>query len=84
MNPEQAVTAVKMLKGKVMVPIHWGTFDLGLHSWYEPIERLVNAAERENTLIITPRIGELVDPDNYESVFWWRVIKNKGSSESGV
>ncbi len=84
LNPEQAVAATKMLKGKAMVPIHWGTFDLSLHSWYEPIERLVKAAEKEKTLIITPKIGELVDPNKYESMFWWRAIKSKGSSESGA
>jgi L-ascorbate metabolism protein UlaG (beta-lactamase superfamily) len=82
LNPEQAVVATKMLKGKAMVPIHWGTFNLGLHSWHEPIERLVKVAEKEKMLIITPKIGELVDPDNYESVFWWRAIKNKESSDS--
>ena len=72
LTPEQAVAAATMLKGTVMVPIHWGTFDLGLHSWYEPIERLITAAEKEKTRIITPKMGELVDPENYESVFWWR------------
>ncbi len=81
LNPEQAIAAANMLKGKALVPIHWGTFDLGLHSWYEPIERLVEAAEKEKTRIITPKMGELVDPENYESVFWWRAIMNKGSGE---
>jgi L-ascorbate metabolism protein UlaG (beta-lactamase superfamily) len=81
LNPEQAVAAAIMLKGEAMVPIHWGTFDLGLHSWYEPIERLVTAAEKQKTRIITPKMGELVDPENYESVFWWRTIVNKGSGE---
>ncbi len=77
MNPEQAVAAANILKGKAMVPIHWGTFDLSIHSWYEPIESLVKAAEKEKTRIITPKMGELVDPENYESVFWWRAIMNK-------
>ena len=76
LTPEKAVAAAAMLKGKIMVPIHWGTFDLGLHSWYEPIERFVKEAEKEKTRIITPKMGELVVPENYENVFWWREIMN--------
>ncbi len=78
LTPEQAVEAARMLGGKTLVPIHWGTFDLGLHSWHDPIERLVKAAELEKTRIITPKIGELVDPEKYESVFWWKDIVNQG------
>jgi L-ascorbate metabolism protein UlaG (beta-lactamase superfamily) len=76
LTPEKAVAATAMLKGKIMVPIHWGTFDLGLHSWYEPIERFVKEAEKEKTRIITPKMGELVVPENYENMFWWREIMN--------
>jgi L-ascorbate metabolism protein UlaG (beta-lactamase superfamily) len=72
LTPEQTVKAAAMLRGKTLVPIHWGTFDLGIHSWHEPIERLVKAADQEKTRIITPKIGELVDPEKYESLFWWR------------
>jgi len=71
LTPEQAVAAANMLGAKTVVPIHWGTFDLGLHSWHEPIERFVNAAEQAKARIVTPKIGELVDPENYENVSWW-------------
>jgi L-ascorbate metabolism protein UlaG (beta-lactamase superfamily) len=77
LNPEQAVEAAAMLRGNILVPIHWGTFDLGLHSWHEPIERFVKAADQEKTRIITPKIGEFVDPEKYESVFWWRELINR-------
>jgi L-ascorbate metabolism protein UlaG (beta-lactamase superfamily) len=77
-TPEQAVEATKMLKGKMVVPIHWGTFDLSLHSWHEPIERLVTAAAQEQVRVITPKMGEFVDPENYENVFWWREIMRQG------
>jgi L-ascorbate metabolism protein UlaG (beta-lactamase superfamily) len=79
LNPEQAVKAAAMVRGNTLVPIHWGTFDLGMHSWYEPIERLVKAAEREKRRILLPKIGELVDPGKYENRFWWReYIKQPG------
>jgi len=72
LNPEQALQAHRDLGGRAFVPIHWGTFDLGLHSWYEPIERAVKAAEADSARIITPKMGELVDADVYENAFWWR------------
>ena len=79
LTPEQTVAAAKMLRGKTLVPIHWGTFDLGLHSWYEPIERLIKAAEQEKARIITPKMGELVDPEHYENGFWWRAMIGEGN-----
>ena len=27
------------LRGKVLLPIHWGKFNLSIHAWTEPIER---------------------------------------------
>ncbi len=78
LNPEQALEAHRDLRGRILVPIHWGTFDLALHSWYEPIERLVNAAEQEKARIITPKMGEIVDPDQYENGYWWRTLMSPG------
>lgn len=72
LDPEQAVAAFLDLRGQALVPIHWGVFDLGLHSWYEPIERLVKAAEKARASILTPVMGELVVPDQHENSCWWR------------
>jgi L-ascorbate metabolism protein UlaG (beta-lactamase superfamily) len=72
LNPEEALVAFHDVRGNILVPIHWGVFDLSTHSWYEPIERLVKAAERAQARVITPRMGELVVPDNYENTYWWR------------
>jgi len=72
LTPEQAVEAAKMLKGKTIVPIHWATFDLSLHSWYEPIERFVTAAAKEQVRFITPKMGEFVDPGKHENVLWFK------------
>jgi L-ascorbate metabolism protein UlaG (beta-lactamase superfamily) len=72
LNPEEAVSAFHELQGVAMVPIHWGIFDLSTHSWYEPIERLVQAAEQAHANILTPRMGELVVPGAFENTCWWR------------
>ena len=44
LTPEQAVDAHAKLRGKVLLPIHWGTFNLAFHAWDEPAERVVVAA----------------------------------------
>ncbi len=84
LTPEQAIEAAKTLDGKTLVPIHWGTFDLGVHSWHEPIERFVKAADNNGTKIITPMMGELVDPTGYENHYWWRQIMSSGEQGSGT
>ena len=38
LGPEQAVIAHRMVGGNVMIPVHWGLFDLALHGWTEPAE----------------------------------------------
>jgi len=74
LNPEEAVQAHRDLGGKTLVPIHWAVFDLSLHSWYEPIERLVKAAEQTRAKVITPKMGEVVDPEQYDNGFWWKEL----------
>ena len=77
-TPEQAVKAHKAVKGKSLVPSGWGTFDLGLFPWYEPIERLSTAANQAGINYFTPKIGEIVVPekDNGRDA-WWRSLLKK-------
>lgn len=49
MFPEETVKAHLDLKGRVLHPIHWGTFNLSLHPWYDPMQRLVTAAGQNHT-----------------------------------
>jgi L-ascorbate metabolism protein UlaG (beta-lactamase superfamily) len=72
LGPEQAVAAHQMLRGKVMLPIHWGMFDLGLHGWTEPIERSLAAAEKNDVTLVTVMPGEQVEPSKPQHVErWW-------------
>jgi L-ascorbate metabolism protein UlaG (beta-lactamase superfamily) len=75
LNPEEAVQAHIMLKGNNLVPIHWGTFDLGLHIWQEPIERIIVAANKNDISLLTSRIGETVIPSEHENSYWWRGLE---------
>jgi len=58
MFPEETVQAHLDLKGKLLHPIHWATFNLGLHSWYEPMQRLRAAADTADVIAATPVVGE--------------------------
>lgn len=72
MYPEETVQAHIDLKGKVLHPIHWGTFDLSLHSWYEPMNRLAIAAQKENIEIATPVVGDTTVYNHYiPNQRWW-------------
>ncbi|MBC5773643.1 MBL fold metallo-hydrolase [Pontibacter sp. KCTC 32443] len=73
MIPEQSVQAHLDLKGKLMMPIHWGAFDLTSYSWNDPIERVTKEARKLEVNITTPRIGESVILHKYEpEQVWWR------------
>ena len=41
MDPEEAMRAHGDLGGRVLLPIHWATFNLAFHRWAEPVERLL-------------------------------------------
>lgn len=74
MLPEETVQAHQDVKGKLLIPVHWGAFTLSLHAWHDPIERALRAAEESGVEIATPRIGEtvIVGEDQFPDLAWWR------------
>lgn len=58
MQPEQSLRAHLDLQGQVLVPIHNSSFDLAMHAWYEPLERLTTAAAVYQVPVFTPLFGE--------------------------
>jgi len=76
MTPEQTLQAHLDLKGKVMMPIHNGTFDLAFHEWTDPLERIKKLAFESKQTVTTPQIGErwLLD-DAAPQTTWWRQVK---------
>lgn len=70
LDPEGAATAHRDLRGDVLFPIHWATFDLALHEWAEPMHRL--RAAGPDLRIAMPRPGERVDPAaGIHADGWW-------------
>ncbi|MFC1556059.1 MBL fold metallo-hydrolase [candidate division KSB1 bacterium] len=73
MMPEETVQAHQDLSGKILMPIHWGSFNLSIHSWTEPIERLMKKAESEDVAVTAPVMGESFFPaDTLPVGKWWK------------
>ena len=75
LGPENALRAFEMLGGGTMLPIHWGTFDLGLHPWDEPAEQLLALAEPAHVRLLTPMLGRPFEPAHVDGPSpWWRAV----------
>lgn len=72
MLPEKTAQAFFDLKGMVLQPIHYATYNLAFHPWYEPMERVTSEAKRKDASIVTPVAGQIV---NYKHStienHWW-------------
>ena len=76
LTPEQAVRACTLVQGKVLFPIHWGTFNLAFHRWDEPADRVVAAAQAAGVSLVMPKLGESIEPSSPPPVDpWWRTVK---------
>jgi L-ascorbate metabolism protein UlaG (beta-lactamase superfamily) len=75
-TPEQAVDANGKLRGKALLPIHWGTFNLAFHSWDEPADRVVVAALANGTKLFVPKPGESIEPAAAAMTdSWWKRVR---------
>jgi len=73
LGPQHALEALGLLGGGPFLPIHWGTFALGMHPWDQPAEALLQAAPRVDAPILMPRLGEPVEPSHGLALEpWWR------------
>lgn len=85
MGPEQAIVAHEMVRGELFMPVHWGTFDLAVHNWTEPVERVLVAAERSGVAISVPRPGQSIEPSKPPAVArWWPEVPWKTAEEAPV
>ncbi|MRV71039.1 MBL fold metallo-hydrolase [Duganella sp. FT92W] len=73
MLPEQTMQAHIDLRGKVLLPIHNGTFDLALHAWTDPFERITALAAERGQAVVTPEIGQMLDVTQPGATAqWWK------------
>ncbi|MEL6256184.1 MAG: MBL fold metallo-hydrolase [Bacteroidota bacterium] len=76
MMPEETVQAHLDLKGEIMMPIHWGAFNLAPHAWKDPIERAEKKAEELGVKMFTPIVGErFAISKDMQSENWWSELE---------
>jgi L-ascorbate metabolism protein UlaG (beta-lactamase superfamily) len=75
LGPANALRAHALLGSGLFMPVHWGTFNLALHAWDEPVETLVMEAAKAGTPVLTPRLGQAIEPARVEGATpWWRHV----------
>ncbi|GAA5036840.1 hydrolase [Marivirga lumbricoides] len=82
MDPAEATDAFQQMRADKLYPIHWGTFDLALHSWYEPIQTLQSIAQAKNLPLISNPQGQWFSAEENNFDFnWWsqysRILNTK-------
>jgi L-ascorbate metabolism protein UlaG (beta-lactamase superfamily) len=74
LGPDGAVRAFEAIGGGgLLMPVHWGLFDLALHGWRQPIERVFTLAEKRGIALWTPEPGrpeEVVRGESLRSAWW--------------
>jgi L-ascorbate metabolism protein UlaG (beta-lactamase superfamily) len=75
MGPEGAARAFEdMGASGLLMPIHWGLFDLALHGWRQPIEQMLEIAREKGIALWVPKPGsptEMVKGEEHRAE-WWR------------
>ncbi|KOX30524.1 metallo-beta-lactamase [Streptomyces sp. NRRL F-6491] len=79
MTPAEGTRAHLDLQGGgpagVLLPIHWGTFNLAPHPWAEPGEWTRDAADEAGQAVALPRPGEPFEPAGKLPVeAWWQAV----------
>ncbi|KFN42188.1 hypothetical protein N789_14470 [Arenimonas oryziterrae DSM 21050 = YC6267] len=81
MQPEQTVQAHLDLRGRWLLPIHNGTFDLAMHVWTEPFERVSALSAQQGVALTTPRMGERLNLQSpHAATAWWRETAEAATS----
>jgi L-ascorbate metabolism protein UlaG (beta-lactamase superfamily) len=81
LGPDNALKAAAFLDADVFMPVHWGTFRLGMHAWDQPAERLIEVGTGSNTRLMMPGLGEPAEPAHASGRIdpWWRSVDAGGA-----
>jgi L-ascorbate metabolism protein UlaG (beta-lactamase superfamily) len=77
LGPDHAAKAFELMspQGGLMMPIHWGLFNLALHAWKQPVERMLEIADEKGIKLWLPEPGkpsEVVAGVEVRSGWWER------------
>ena len=73
MMPEETAQAGVDLNARVIMPIHWGAFTLAMHTWTDPVERVLVKGKELGIPVFVPKIGEQVQIQEEMTIQeqWW-------------
>ncbi|RKT57095.1 MBL fold metallo-hydrolase [Saccharothrix australiensis] len=75
MTPEEGVAAHRDVRGGLLIPVHWATFNLAFHDWAEPVDRVWREAKAWEIPLAVPRPGERIDVEDPPAVDgWWQAL----------
>ncbi len=75
MTPEEGVAAHLAVHGGLLVPVHWATFQLAMHPWAEPADRVWREAKAADVPLAVSRPGERIDVSAPPPVDgWWQTL----------
>ena len=57
LGPDNALRAAQDLNAKMLMPIHWGLFNLAFHDWFQPPERITEIAAAAGLPLLMPEPG---------------------------
>lgn len=70
LGPENTLVTHQLIGAKTMMPVHWGTFNLALHAWDQPICELMRRAQQAGTQLLAPMMGQRVHRESGVHQFW--------------
>lgn len=83
MGPDNALRAAADLRAKVLMPIHWGLFNLAFHDWFQPPERVTEVAAQSRLPLWLPVPGEPTEfSGEARNTLWWRRYRQPGAHAS--
>lgn len=80
LGPDNALRAAHDLRTDVLMPIHWGLFNLAFHSWWQPGERITEIAAGGAMPLFLPEPGIPTEftGEAYNSLWWRRFLARAG------
>lgn len=75
LGPDGAAASFRVLGGAgLLMPIHWGLFNLALHAWRDPIQRITHVADADGLKLWSPSPGEPTEVVRGAELRsdWWR------------
>jgi len=74
-----------MVRGELMMPVHWGLWNLAMHGWTEPVERVLVEAEVQDVQVFVPRPGQSFEPGDLPAQEqWWPDLPWQTAAEAPI